>query len=487
MRIKITVDSCDYCNSALTDWDYRFQGKHYCRTCYLRFFELTTCAVCNKEKRIFIFLSERICKHCLVKDKPCIRCGKTEYPHGLISEYGPVCASCAVYFRKYKTCSSCHKESYDISNRTLLDGSKKLLCSACYNKTLPVCRKCHRHTKPHKTLGNKIICKKCDTEPDRICKQCGVLFPAGRGRICGECSYKNMLKKRTKSCASLLSVFTSSFFEEFSLWLESRRGAMFAGIHISKYYPFFSELDTMSQNLQRFPTYAEILEHLTVAKTREYLLATLFLKDTGKIIFDRSVQEEYANLDMIDRLIESFSLDDIRYTIIVDYCNRLYEKQLKNQTTIRSVRLALTPAAKFLHYCNNFKESEINDNALSGYLWVYHGQRSAIYGFINFLNNNHRFSLQSHRTKPIIGSSRYSKKQLKTKLVQLLREPEENEKYRRYLFRIALGYCHNLDLPDNAFIQYTNIKKKKNGTHYIRLIGRELYLPEDIVRNLKPV
>jgi len=46
------------------------------------------------------------------------------------------------------------------------------------------------------------------------------------------------------------------------------------------------------------------------------------------------------------------------------------------------------------------------------------------------------------------------------------------------------GYCHNLDLPNNAFIDYTNIKKKKNGTYYIRLVGKELYLPTDIVKNL---
>lgn len=484
MRIKMTGAPCSYCKDPLSDWDYRFQGRHYCKTCYLRFFELTTCSLCREEKRIFIFLSKRICKHCLVKDKPCIRCGKTEYKHGLISKYGPVCASCSIYFREYKQCSSCQKVSYDIVSRTLPNGSKKLLCTNCYNKTLPICSRCHRQALSYKIINDKNVCKKCATESDRVCKQCNRLFPAGRGRICKDCSYRNMLNKRTEFYVSLLSAFTSSLFQHYSSWLESRRGVLYAALHIQKYYPFFRDIDAVAQDLHRFPTYIEILKHLTVAKSRKYLLVTLFLQDTGKITLDKSIQEEYANLDMIDRLTKIFPQNDTRHTMIVNYCNALYEKQLLKKITIRSIRLALTPAVKFLQYRDYFNENTIDDNILHGYLWVYSGQRNALGGFINFLNKDYGLLLHSHKRESIVNSPHYSKKQLKQKLIQLLKNPLNDEKYKRQLFRIALGYCHNLDLPNNAFIDYTNIKNKKNGTRYIRLVGKELYLPTDIVRYL---
>lgn len=248
MRLKITHSYCSYCKKPLTNWDYRFQGKHYCRVCYDRFFELTICEKCEKQKKIFIFLSKRICKKCLVKDKPCIRCGKIKYSHGLISEYGPVCASCSPYFREHKMCTKCQNKSYTVSNRTLLDGSKKILCANCFNKTLPICQKCHRHHKSYKLLNGKNICKTCSTQKDRICLQCNSSFPAGRGRICRECSYENTLKRRTKQYIALLSNHTSHLFQGFSAWLQERRGAMFSSLKIQNYYKFFLNLMELQKN-----------------------------------------------------------------------------------------------------------------------------------------------------------------------------------------------------------------------------------------------
>jgi len=481
MRIKITTDTCSYCKDKLIDWDYRFQGKHYCRTCYERFFELTKCIKCHKQKKIFIFLSERICKQCLVRNKPCIRCGKVEYVHGLISEYGAVCHSCSVYFRAYKKCSSCQKESYDISNRTLLNGGTKALCTNCYNKTLPLCCRCHKHAKPYTYVQDKSICKKCATEQDRVCKQCHSLFPAGRGRICKDCSYDNILKRKTSAFTSILSHFTSSLFQKFSTWLKNRRAVLYASLHIQNYYIFFQELDDVAKELNRFPSYTEIVQYLTVAKSRKYLLVTIFFQEIGKISIDKVVQEEYANLDMIDRLLQYFSNEDDRYSILYSYYS-IFER--KSKTSIRSVRLALTPAAKFLKYCEHFKNMEITNESLSGYLWVYRGQKSAIYGFITFLNKHYSFSLDSHRMLIPIKAPRYTKKQLKQKYIDLLKYPKSEKKYHQELLRITLGYLHNIDLPNNAFISPEDIKKEKDDAYYLRLVSKKFYLPVETAQIL---
>lgn len=484
MRLQITQPNCSYCKNKLTDWDYRFQGKHYCRACYERLFELTTCEKCGKQKKIFIFLTRRICKKCLVKDKPCIRCGKHEYAHGLISEYGPVCAACSPYFREYKKCSSCQKESYDISNRTLLDGSKKMLCSSCFSKTLPLCYRCQRHKKQYEVINGKNICEACATQKDRICKQCHSPFPAGRGRICRDCSYNNTLKRKTKQYTALLSNHTSHLFLGFSTWLKQRRGIIYASLKIQKYYKFFSELDEIAKDLNTFPTYEEMVQFLSVRETRRFLLVTLYLHDINQIFIDRAIQEEYANLDMIERLLQYFEKEDQRCKLIFEYYFRLKDKAIKEKTSLRSIRLALTPAVKFLKYCSNFENNEISDDALAGYLWVYRGQKNAIYGFINFLNNQHDFSLIGHKKLIPITSPRHTKAQLKNKLIGMLRGSIMLENNPNTLLRVALGHLHHIDLPNNAFIDSRDIKKDINGNYYIRLSGNKFHLPIEIVKAL---
>jgi len=474
MRVSITTKNCSYCKNKLDNWDYRFQGKHYCRICYDRFFELTKCVKCHKKKKIFIFLSQRICKKCLVKDKPCIRCGKIKYAHGLISQYGPVCQSCSIYYREYKKCGSCQKESYDISNRTLLKGNKKLLCTNCYNKTLPLCPRCHRHAKPYISPQAINICRTCATEEDRICRQCYRPFPAGRGRICKNCSYANILKRKADTLSSALSNFTSTLFQDFSVWLKDRRAVLYASLHIQKYYIYFQELDNLSVELNKFPNYFEITQYLALATSKQYLLVTLFLQDIGKISINKIIQEEFSNIAMTDRLLQYFSNEDVRYCILHKYYSTL---QNKSKLGKRSIRLALTPAAKFLKYCEYFQNIEISNESLGGYLWVYRGQTSAIYGFITFLNNCYGFSLDAHRKHIPITTSRYSKKQLRQKYINLLRNPQSETKYNQKLLHITLGYFHNLGIPSNAFISYKDIKKEQDGTYYIRLISKKFYLP----------
>ncbi|HIQ28075.1 MAG TPA: hypothetical protein EYH42_06205 [Sulfurovum sp.] len=252
-------------------------------------------------------------------------------------------------------------------------------------------------------------------------------------------------------------------------------------MHIQNYYIFFQELDDVAKELNRFPSYTEIVQYLTVAKSRKYLLVTIFFQEIGKISIDKVVQEEYANLDMIDRLLQYFSNEDDRYSILYSYYS-IFER--KSKTSIRSVRLALTPAAKFLKYCEHFKNMEITNESLSGYLWVYRGQKSAIYGFITFLNKHYSFSLDSHRMLIPIKAPRYTKKQLKQKYIDLLKYPKSEKKYHQELLRITLGYLHNIDLPNNAFISPEDIKKEKDDAYYLRLVSKKFYLPVETAQIL---
>lgn len=255
---------------------------------------------------------------------------------------------------------------------------------------------------------------------------------------------------------------------------------MYASLKIQKYYTFFSKLDQIAKELDRLPIYEEMVQFLSVMETRKYLLVTIYLQDISQIVIDKVIQEECANLDMIDRLLQYFEKKDYRHKLLFEYYTILKTKADHGKTTIRSIRLALTPAAKFLKYCDHFENSKISDEALSGYLWVYRGQKSAIFGFVSFLNQKHKFSLEAHKNLTPIEAPRYSKKQLKQKLIELLQYPEDDPNYQQKLIRIGLGYFHNIDLPKNTFIHQKDIKKDNSDTYYLRLAGKKFYLPNEI-------
>jgi len=484
LRAPISNCNCDYCHTPLTNWDYRYKGKHYCRKCYELLFSLKICSVCKKKKMINNKLKVPICKSCQQKDLPCIRCEKKDYTNGKITEFGPVCKSCAKYFTEKKKCSECNQYMINVSNRVLQDGTTLLLCQKCYNKKLPVCSKCDYRKKPYSydIVNKKPICKICSIEVSRKCIKCGNSFPAGYGTICQECVYTNTLAKRTAFIKDSLSGYTREIFNDFGDWLSKKRGIKFTATHIQNYQKYFLSLDMLSNTLGRIPTYEEIVSKFSVAKTRKNLLVTIFLNEQKIAMVNKKIQEEYANIDMINRFLDKFQKGTYNSKLIKKYYIYLYEKYKNNKTTIRSMRLALTPAVRFLTYCKNFDAIKPSNLALSGYLWCYPGQKAAITGFINFIVKKYKLQLSIKDIKKnAFTRPSLSNEQLKQRLINILRDRGKRINNQKYFFDTAIGYLHGIDMPKNVFINIKDIKLDSSGDWYIRMGGRKFYLPEDII------
>ena len=77
-----------------------------------------------------------------------------------------------------------------------------------------------------------------------------------------------------------------------------------------------------------------------------------FLRESasGSVNINLKIKEEFANLDMINRYLDRFSKGSKSRNLIKEYYKYLLEKLEQNKTTIRSIRLSLTPAVKFLEY-----------------------------------------------------------------------------------------------------------------------------------------
>lgn len=347
-----------------------------------------------------------------------------------------------------KSCSACHREKPDVSNRALKNNSA-LLCGSCYGKTLPICYSCGYRRKPISfTFDKKPICTICTIEVTRNCKYCNMMIPAGTGHYCSQCINTKTLNNRVKFGRGFLSPHFSDLFSHFGDWLSARRGVQFAATHIQNYFPFFIELDKFSSDCGRIPSYQEIINQFAVVMTRKNLLVTIFLDESGIISVEESIKTNYSNLDSIERYLEIFEPTGTLSKYLTCYFSRLSVKFYAGKTSIRSVRLALTPAVKLLRSCEKFSLESPTNELLYALLWVSPGQRASITGFINHLNSSYQLGLILPKKKDlVIHKHRLSKAQLKQRLIGFLRKPKISKSFKEEMIHASLAYFHQVSIP----------------------------------------
>jgi len=413
---------------------------------------------------------------------PCLRCGKTEYIIATTLEKGTVCGSCITYFQTYESCSECGDDMYQTSNRTLPDGTKRLLCNKCYTKHLPVCNSCgYRRKALSFTLRKKPLCKFCAVEVTRKCTKCSQKFPAGQGRICQTCHYQQTLDKKVAFIAGSFTHLAECFVG-FSEWLLNRRGLLFTATHIQNYQLYFYQIDELYDELQQMPSYEILLNRFRFATSKKYLLIHLYLDGVNLITIDKSITDKYANFNLIEKKLVIFEKGTMQHRIIREYYRYLCDKLENKQLQLRSVMLALTPAIKFLQYCQNFKDSTPSMYILEGYLWLYTGQRATITEFINFLAKQYSYELQIIKVpKAILTRPNVSHQILKGRVVQLMQNPKIIHKKLQYFYSAIFGYFHWVNIPQNVFISHENFHKDMYGDCYVQICGKKFYLPQEVV------
>lgn len=411
----------------------------------------------------------------------CLRCNKTEYIIAKTLEKGTVCGSCITYFQTYEGCSECGNDMYQTSNRTLPDGTKKFLCNKCYSKHLPVCSSCgYRRKALTFTLQRKPLCKICTIEKTRKCRKCEEEFPAGQGRICQICHYLQTLDKKV---AFIAGSFThlGKCFVGFSKWLLNRRGLLFTATHIQNYQLYFYQIDELHEELQQMPSYEVLLNMFRFATSKKYLLIHLYLNEVNLITIDKLITDKYANFNLIEKQLVIFEKGTMQQKIIQEYYSYLCNKLENRHLQIRSIRLALTPAIKFLQYSQNFKESTPSMYILEGYLWLYSGQRATITEFINFLAKQYSYELQIIKVpKPTLKRPNVSHQILKGRVIQLMQNPKIIHRRLQYFYASIFGYFHWISIPTNVFITHSDFRFNKNGNCRIRMCGHILSMPKNI-------
>ena len=161
---------CDECGkSVLKIWRVRF-GHRYCSTCYARVFKRLQCPRCGNFARIPRNIPNAVCRLC-DQDEPCHRCGKTDYAVGKLTPYGPVCLSCAPYYRPKRPCALCGDHSPRCVSMEK-NGTTVLVCPRCAPTENRTCQACHRYRRLIQTDDGRWLCTPCAERGLIDCPQC---------------------------------------------------------------------------------------------------------------------------------------------------------------------------------------------------------------------------------------------------------------------------------------------------------------------------
>jgi len=354
------------------------------------------------------------------------------------------------------------------------------------SKKYKPCSHCHYRREPFTfTLHKKPLCKICSIEYERVCKQCHQKFPAGFGTICTTCHYEKTFTHRLELFSQHYSTQIQPYFIGFAYWLKKRRGVIYSAKNLQKYVAYFNKINTLTNNLQTFPTYKQLLNFITDATHKKNYLIHIYLNEIGIITIKKNLTEEYTNHRLIQKYLQHFKKGTLSYNLIHNYYNTLLLRLQNKKTTIHSIRLSLTPAVKFLKYCQYFQEKTPTQYALEGYLFIYYGQKATLTGFINFISNTYQYELDIKIiSKPRLKTPKISHQILKDRVIKMMQNPHDKHFKEAYIFRTIIGYFHWVYIPQNVFLSVKNIHKAKDGNYYITFCGESFYLPNKVVKYL---
>lgn len=434
----IKTIECDECGRKMSKAKRVYKKIRYCDTCYKRIFKRRMCPKCGNYRRLPKFDLKAICKKCEI-DKPCIRCGKPQYKTGKITPYGPVCKSCSPYFREPAPCSFCGRPSTRLT-RVKRTNIEVPVCPKCACQDYGTCQACRRHRLLQEAPGGKLLCKKCLNEGEIPCPSCGNLMPAGMGKMCSDCSWKNTFHKRLKINLAVFAVPEMvQVFNRFGEWLLNNVGSHKAALRIHRYLPFFIEIE---KRWQRVPEYCDLLACFGAEYLRRVRLPIRWLKEEYSMMIDITAKEEDSNARHILTILATVPKDTLAAKALERYRIMLTERFNTQKTTLRSIRLGLHPAASLLVIADNKGQKLPNQRVLDQYLHAKPGQKAAVTGFINYLNKFYKLNLFIQMdSKQIV---RIRRKKLEMELISLLSSVNESAAFQRKWISNSLSYFHQL-------------------------------------------
>lgn len=458
------TQKCDECGRIMLKAHRVEAGRRFCGTCYQRVFDRRPCPKCGVLNRLPKSNLNAICRDC-VKDAPCVRCGKIQYKIGKITLFGPVCNSCSVYFRPPKL--------VDVRVEQV---EPQTITSARPSPALPIrgtCQDCRRFRNISISPSGRRLCPACLNVGSIPCPRCSASMPAGRGNSCEECYWGDTYLKRLRlDEAGLSSSQFVELFHAFGMWLLTQVPAQKAALSIHGYFPFFYE---MEKRWGKVPSYSQLLLHFTAEGLRRVRLPMRWLSETAQVVVDAQEREDASDLRRIVAIEASIPSGTPAGRVLAAYSSKLHAAAATGRITIRTVRLALRPAASLLATC---KESGFQlpcQVTLDRYLVNSPGQKASITGFVSFMNNEHMANLvlRVDEQKTLL----LRRRRLEAELVALLEGERRGDDFEIEWISLSLAYFHGLPRHLGANRKRVSVSNDAQGNFSVLWNGKTYLVP----------
>ncbi len=467
---EMPATSCSKCDRAGQKTHRVHNGERFCSICYARLFKRRLCPSCGNGARLPVWDNNACCLTCVHKG-PCVRCSEIGKPVGRITEYGPVCASCAHYFSKPKACGGCGKLTTRLT--TVTKGAERVsCCPSCVRQDFATCQDCRRYRLLVAGTDGKMRCKLCSTQGTSLCLTCNGVMPAGKGKECEGCGWDRHFKHRAtvyKECFE--HELVRERFAEFCDWLKLQMGGHKATLRLKSYVPFFLFLD---EHPSKNPTYVALLEHFNAEGLRRMQTPMLWLKERYNIEADEATREEHSDRRRIDELIASVP-SSLGATTLSGYQASLMSKYLKGRTTIRSVRLSMRAAKNLLETASvDFKALPTQDS-VEKFLIQTPGQKAAVQGFISYLNHSYGLSLRPQVNERAVSRARVQK--LEATLLAMYTAKGEGDAFNRQWIKSALMLLHGLPKVNKKSLSYSVLAFKGEPGFNVSFNAKTYWVP----------
>ncbi|WP_257620815.1 hypothetical protein [Aeromonas hydrophila] len=268
------------------------------------------------------------------------------------------------------------------------------------------------------------------------------------------------MKKRIQmDCAAFSLPTMAMHFEAFGHWLMGQVGENKAAMTIHHYLPFFMEVERYWKD---FPEFAVLLRHFGTARLRCVLLPMRWMEVTGLVVPDAAAKADDSERRRIVVILDKFAKEMNERTLLEGYYRALIENMNAGKMTLRSVRLALSPAAALLCQAGEKGCIQPNQKILDAYLDKKPGQRAAISGFVRYLREVR--GIEIALPKANLGRvHRQRRKKLEAELLTLMKEGGQSKKFKRRWLSVSLMYFHGLKRNVGLIVKDTDVYQIDDG------------------------
>ncbi|OTK53036.1 hypothetical protein [Acinetobacter baumannii] len=296
--------------------------------------------------------------------------------------------------------------------------------------------------------------------------------------LCDDCYwYKNLWNKFDQNQKAFESSYLKQQYENYTDWLEKKVGSHKAALYINKHTHFF--LKTEMHWNQSVPTPIQLLSVLRSNGLRKFELVMQWLEEVYEIRIDTDNKKSCSERDQMEKLVQSILQPSLAYDVVLEYKNKLEEKIKRDDTSLRSARLAVKPAVALMLSMGQESTQLPNLEHVKAYLADYSGQAAAITGFINFLNENYGTSIDYLKLKKSDFLRKKNKQKLEKVIIGLTQtDLNDSEKLIGWI-RNGLRYFHQLSYIDAIKIKTEMITEIDDG-FIIMFNGQSYWLPKNI-------